>query len=329
MAGPWEWGKPPRPPKKINPLGSTSPWVWSIEPTHGCNLRCGHCNCRLDPLPKTYHHMDEETWTAAWGVISVLGPTRRVDLCVGGEPTLHPELPRFLRIARALSPLSQIQITTNGTKLTDETYSYRELLTAGANIVYTDMYAPRDEHVELARASGYPFHEYYDKPEGAWSPWTYHGPELKLIVLQEQPENWPLSRLRAGLLGTWYNHLDWEAAARFGLKPVTEPPTRRCNQPFLYVTIDSRGRYLLCCQDNTGESVQEEFGSVHDGVEGFRRFWYGKRMQEIRRRLREKDRAGASTYCARCCITFSRCDFRHWKDEEVGQYWDGEAWRRV
>ena len=326
MAGEYRWPVP-RPPRKVNPMGPTSPWVWSLEPTHGCNLRCGHCNCRLDPLPKTYHFMDEETWRAAWAIVASQSPTRRADLCVGGEPTLNPELPRFLALAREISPLTQIQITTNGTQIRNGTLTYRQLLDAGANIVYTDMYGPREEFVDLARESGYPFYEYYAAPDGAPSPWTYWGPDLKLIVLQEQPENWPASRFKAGLMGTWYNHLDWPAAERFGLFPVTEPLTRRCNQPFLYVTIDSRGEYLLCCQDNTGET-SGTFGNVREGVDGFRRFWYGRGMQTVRRRLRQKDRA-ATSYCSRCCVTFSRCDFKHWKDPQVETFWDGSTWRNL
>jgi len=325
----WGYGEPPKPPKIINPIGPTSPWVWAIEPTHGCNLRCGHCSCRLDPLPKQYHFMDEATWEATWKIIAALCPTRRVDLVLGGEPTLHPGLPEFLSVAREISPLSQIQITTNGTQILKGRWTYRQLIEAGANIVYTDMYGSREKYIALAHDAGYPFYEYYDAPEGAWSPWTYHGPRLKMVVLQEQPENWPESRFRAGLMGTWYNHLDWEAAARFGLKEVTKPPARRCNQPFLYVPVDSRGRYLLCCQDNTGESTKENFGTVHDGLDGFKRYWYGDTMQAVRRRLREKDRENASDYCRRCCVTFSRCDFKHWKDEEVNHVWDGEKWTRV
>lgn len=325
-----EWQHPiPKPPKQVNRMGPTSPWVWSLEPTHGCNLRCGHCNCALDPLPKTYHFMEGSTWEAAWKIITVLGATRRVDLAVGGEPTLNEDLPKFLATARRLSPLTQIQITTNGTMLDKGKVTHRQLLEAGANIVYVDMYTPKERHIRLAQESGYPFYEYYNAPKGAPTPWKYHGPDLKLIVLQEQPEHWPQSRFKAGLLGTWYNHLDWEKAKRFGLSPVLEPVARRCNQPFLYVTIDSRGRYLLCCQDNTGESAQENFGSVHEGLSGFKAFWYGEKMQRIRRRLREKSRATASDYCRRCCVTFSRCDFKHWSDEEVGNYWTGTAWEKL
>jgi hypothetical protein len=240
--------------KIVKPLGATSPWVWSLEPTHGCNLRCGHCNCRLDPLPKTYDFMGEETWRKAWAIIARTAPTCRVDLCVGGEPTLNESLPDFLKIAREISPRTQIQITTNGTMIASGHVTYKQLLDAGANIVYTDMYSPAELFHRLADESGYPSYEYYNPPPQAPSPWTYWGPQLKMIVLQEQPENWPETRFRAGLLGTWYNHLDWQAAARFGLKPVEKPIARRCNQPFLYVTVDSKGNYLLCCQDNTGET---------------------------------------------------------------------------
>lgn len=324
----WEYGKPPKAPKIDNPMGPTSPWVWTLEPTHGCNLSCGHCSCALDPKPKTYHFIDEDTWTHIWKIIAVVCPTRRVDMAFGGEPTLNRNLVQFLRIARKISPRSQIQITTNGTQIRSGKVTYRELLSAGANIIYTDMYGSREKFIRLATESGYPFYEYYAAPAGAWSPWTYHGPSMKLIVLQEQPENWPKSRARAGLLGTWFNNLDWEKAAKFGLSPVLEAPARRCNQPFLNVNVDSRGRYLICCQDNTGESARENFGSVHDGLAGFKAFWYGKKMMAIRRRLREKDRAGASDYCARCNVTFSRCDFRHWKDSEVDMYWDGEHWAK-
>jgi hypothetical protein len=314
----------PKPTKKIKPLGETSPYAWGVEPSHGCNLRCGHCSCRLNPVGE-FEFMTEETWRATFTIINAVTPTCRVDLCIGGEPTMHPRLPEFLTIAKSIAPKTQIQITTNGTQLLKGRWTYRQLLDAGANIVYTDMYGPRERFEALAKESGTQYYYYYDKPAGAPSPWTYHGPELKLIVLQEQPAHWPKSRLKAGLLGTWYNNLDWKAAARFGLKPVTEPIVRRCNQPFIHAMVHANGSYLLCCQDNMGETAGD-FGSVHEGLEGFKRFWYGERLQLIRRRLRQKNRAD-SPQCKRCCITFSRCDYKHWTDDQVAKFWDGAEWK--
>lgn len=271
--------------------------------------------------------MNEDTWRSIWKTIAKVSPTCRIDHALGGEPTLNKNLPRFLSIARELAPLTQIQVTTNGTMLRAGKVTYKDLLDSGANIVYTDMYGPKDWFRETAKGSGYPWYEYYNAPKCAPSPWTYHGPDLKLIVLQEQPENWPASRFRAGLLGTWYNNLDWEKAARFGLKPVTQAPARRCNQPFMYVPVDSHGNYLLCCQDNTGET-SKLFGNVRDGVDGFKEFWYGERLQQYRRNLREKKRS-ANPQCSRCNVTFSRCDFKHWTDAEVGKYWENGKWNKA
>jgi hypothetical protein len=316
-------------PKKVvgeKPLGSTGPWCWAVEAVHGCNLRCGHCSCRLLPQGE-YRFMTELVWRKTWEVMQAVSPTVRVDIVLGGEPTLHPKLTEFMSIARSLCPLAQIQITTNGTMLLKGKVEYRKLIDAGANIIYTDMYGPRERFKELAVASGVPWYEYYNKPDGAPSPWTYHGPDLRMIVLQEQPENWPDSRKKSGLLGTWYNNLDWEAAARFGLKPVTEPPARRCNQPFIYVPVHVSGEYLLCCQDNMGETAGM-FGTVLDGTEGFKRYWYGQRIQEVRRLLRRKNRADISQ-CKRCNITFSRCDYKHWTDDEVSKFWDGSRWNAL
>jgi len=305
--------------KRIKPLGRTSPNVWVLEPVFGCNLRCGHC-CAEFIDGRTL--MDRRTWVAAWSVIGRISPTVRVDICgIVGEPTLHPDLTEWLPMARKLAPLCQIQITTNGTQLLSGAVRYRDLLDAGANIVYTDQYGPKEEFRRLARESGYPFYEYYHAPAGAPSPWTYRGPHVKMIVLMEHPGTWPASRFRAGLLGNWYGNLNWERARRFHMAPLEHPLTRRCNQPFLYSNVASDGSYLLCCQDGLHKTAGM-FGNVREGVLGFKRFWYGLEMQTIRRRLREKDRAGTEYACAKCNITFSRCDFRHWTDDEVGHWID-------
>ena len=310
-------------PKKIKLFGNQTPWCWILEPVHGCNLKCGHCSARLLPDGE-YHFMSMKTWKNIFKIMAQVSPTCRVDLALSGEPTLHPNLPEMLAVAREINPLVQIQITTNGTMLAKGKYTHKQLLNAGANIVYVDMYAPEEKHIKLAEESGFNYYKYYESGQReTLSPWTYHGPELKMIVLQRCPDNWPASRYRAGLMGTWFNNMDWEAAKKYGLKPVTEPPTRRCNQPFLYVPVHSKGDYLICCQDNMVETAGL-FGSVNeDGLNGFKKYWFGKEMQTIRTRLREKNRKDTS-YCSRCCVTFSRGDFRHWTDEQVGKYYNGK-----
>lgn len=320
----FKWSKI-KPIKRIKPLGTTSPNVWVISPSFGCNLKCGHCCAELiDEKDKRFMTLD--TWRSTFKIINSVSPTVRVDICgIVGEPTLNPHLTEWLPIARKLAPLAQIQITTNGTMLRAGKVNYKDLLDAGANIIYTDQYGPHEEFEKLATESGYPFYQYYEAPEGAWSPWTFYGPRIKMIVLMDHPGTWPKSRFKAGLLGNWYGHLNWEKAKRFHMAPLEKSLIRRCNQPFLYANVAASGEYLLCCQD--GMQVTEGmFGNVSEGVSGFRKFWYGKTLQGIRRHLRNKNRAGVAYACAKCNITFSRCDFRHWQREQIGIFWDGQAW---
>lgn len=326
-----------KPPKRVRPLGFASPYVWSIEPAYGCNLRCGHCCADLVPKDD-YELMSESTWRSTFAILAAVSPTVRVDLCgYVGEPTLNPNLERLLPIARRVAPLAQIQITTNGTKLLTGDYSMAGLLDAGANILYVDQYGDKRRYEKLARESGYPFYRYYDAPPDAPTPWRYWGPDQKVIVLMDEPSTWPRSRLRAGLLGNWYGNMNWDrgvAQRDFGMAPLETPLVRRCNQPFLYVTVSASGDYLLCCQDGL-QTTRGRFGNVSTGVDGFRRFWFGIDLQTIRRRLRFKNRAATVYACARCNVTFARCDYRHWTDSQThlyfagGDFDDPAAWREL
>lgn len=317
----------PKPQKRIKPLGPTSPNVWVIEPSFGCNLKCGHC-CAGLIKDSDKGMMTKAVWDAAWSLIGKLTPTVRVDIAgIVGEPTLNESLTSWLPDARRLAPLAQIQITTNGTMLRKGSVTFNGLLESGANVVYVDQYGTHAEFEKLAEQSGFQWYQYYDKPDGAPSPWAYYSPLLKLIVLQDHPAKWPRSRIKAGLLGNWYGNLNWERAKPFGMKPLEKPLTRRCNQPFQYVTVAASGDYLLCCQDGM-HATAGKFGSVLEGQDGFKRFWYGHEMQTVRRRLREKDRAGTEYACRKCNITFSRCDYKLWRDHEVSVWWDGSRWER-
>jgi len=318
-------------PKKVKPLGKFSPYVWSIEPAFGCNLVCAHCCADLIDK-KSHNFMSEKTWRSTFNIINEVSPTVRVDLCgFVGEPTLNTELLSLLPQARELAPQTQIQITTNGTRILAGDYKMKDLLDAGANVLYVDQYGPHEKFEKLAQESGYPYYQYYDVPEDAPSPWKYHGPDLKIIVLMDEPSTWPKSRLKAGLLGNWYGNMNWErgeAQRDFKMSPLLKPLTRRCNQPFLYVTVAADGSYLLCCQDGLHDTAGK-FGNVNTGTKGFKNFWFGKEIQTIRRRLRFKNRADTPYACEKCNVTFSRCDFKHWTEEGISTYWQDNEWHQL
>lgn len=325
---------------KLKMFGNQNPFTFAAEWTYGCNLKCGHCAIPALGLHNKFKFMSMQTWIDFCNVVNAVGPQSRVEMAAMGEPTMHPEIYKFLETGRELMPDAQIHVTTNGINLLAGKVEYKRLLDSGANIIYTDMYGPPEKFETLAKDSGFPYWYYYpeqhigrkytaEEEKSHLSPWTYHGPHVKFIALQDHPANWPESRRRANLLGTWMNHIDEKAAAKFGMEKVTVAPMRRCNQPFIYCVVNWAGEYLMCCQD-AAELSAGSIGNVRDGVEGFRRSWFGRVMQDHRRWLREKDRM-ASPYCSKCSITFSRSDFRHWDDNQVASYIekDGSAKRYI
>lgn len=78
-----------------------------------CNLNCAGC-CIFSPLAEP-EFADYEEAARDFARLSTLfhGHARRISL-LGGEPLLHPDLIRFLGMARENFPDADIDITTNG-----------------------------------------------------------------------------------------------------------------------------------------------------------------------------------------------------------------------
>lgn len=321
--------------KVTKPLGRMSPWVWSVEFVRGCNLKCWHCTARVFPPDHEPRFMSMETWQAACRVMAQATPGTRLELAQGGEPTLHPELLEALRMAKFITPSTQLQVTTNGLTLLAGKVNLRELFDAGASSVYVDMYGPQPATMEkfVAMAAEVPGIEWYkyDKPkEQASNPNhrmanTYYGdPKMRLLILQDNPE-YRLRWRNEGRLSTFLNHTDWGVSLPYGLVPVREPYSRKCTLPMRYVSTSYEGDYLFCCIDFWCESAGL-LGNVKDGPEAFNAFWFGRLMQSIRRRLVVGDRAGIP-YCSRCNCAFSKCDWvRMWPENAYDRFWNGQGW---
>ncbi|MCB9574416.1 MAG: radical SAM protein [Kofleriaceae bacterium] len=97
-----------------------------------CNVRCVYCNVHGGTDARLYA-VDYVTRLLDDAAARILrGPDRRgrptIDL-IGGEPTMHPELPRLIRLARDRG-FDQVFICTNGVRLARPGY-LDELLDAG------------------------------------------------------------------------------------------------------------------------------------------------------------------------------------------------------
>lgn len=82
-----------------------------IHATHACNLSCDGCSHYSDQRQRGMVSLDTaEAWLTPWH--RRLQP--RFFSIVGGEPTIHPQLPEFVRLCGRLWPQSELQLVSNG-----------------------------------------------------------------------------------------------------------------------------------------------------------------------------------------------------------------------
>ena len=88
----------------------------NLDPVIGCNLNCYFCitqsymkDAKVEMLPLDYM-LRLVDFLAEWGV-------RGLCISGGGEPTLHPDLPRLIRYAK---DKMQVAVVTNATTFIDE-----------------------------------------------------------------------------------------------------------------------------------------------------------------------------------------------------------------
>lgn len=318
--------------KKVKPMGKLSPWVWSVEIVRGCNLKCWHCTAHLIEANESPRFMSMNTWESMCKIMAESTPFTRLELAQGGEPTLHPHLLECIKMAKRISPTTQLQVTTNGLTLLSGKITFKEIFDAGASMVYIDMYGPLSKYLELVKESGAEWYK-YDKPRKiASSPDhrmanTYYGDPMKLVILQDHPEE-RLKWRKVGRLSTFFNHVDWNRCLPYGLVPVREPLQRKCNLPMRYVSLSVDGDYIFCCIDFWCESAGL-LGNVSDGSKGFNEYWFGRLTQSIRRHIKVGNRS-LVPYCSRCNCAFSKCDWTGmWPDEAYESYFENGEWKKL
>ncbi|MCS7060231.1 MAG: radical SAM/SPASM domain-containing protein [Anaerolineae bacterium] len=95
-----------------------------IEATNECNTRCLHCPHETITRPKG--KMTWETFQIVADKVLAYGKTQGIDFAGMGEPTLNPNLPRFIEYFRGKIPT---YITTNASALTPK--NVERLIEAG------------------------------------------------------------------------------------------------------------------------------------------------------------------------------------------------------
>ena len=114
-----------------------------IQVVRHCNHFCGFCSNPTTPYVHTFETMkvlvDDLVDRGYFGV-----------MLTGGEPSLHPELPRIARYAtdRGL----HVRMITNGWRMADPEFA-REMAEAGLKIVHVSVYSVRPDIEERLRGT--------------------------------------------------------------------------------------------------------------------------------------------------------------------------------
>jgi MoaA/NifB/PqqE/SkfB family radical SAM enzyme len=114
-----------------------------IQVVRHCNHFCGFCSNPATPYVHTFETMkvlvDDLVQRGYFGVI-----------LTGGEPSLHPELPRICAYATAQG--LHVRMITNGWRLADAGFA-KEMAAAGLKIVHVSVYSVRPDVEERLRGT--------------------------------------------------------------------------------------------------------------------------------------------------------------------------------
>jgi radical SAM protein with 4Fe4S-binding SPASM domain len=101
-----------------------------IEINHHCNLACSYCpNSNTERINKGL--MSFEQFKSIMQQLADINYTGKISYHFYNEPTLHPELARFVRTSKEMLPETRSEIFTNGVFLTKEKFD--ELRAAGVD----------------------------------------------------------------------------------------------------------------------------------------------------------------------------------------------------
>ena len=100
---------------------NNEPSLAVIDITNRCNFKCPVCFAEAKGEGEHYILDTEVVTRMLKSLLNRPVPCRSVQFS-GGEPTLHPEFPKILRIARDLG-FTHIQVATNGSKFVDPDYA--------------------------------------------------------------------------------------------------------------------------------------------------------------------------------------------------------------
>ena len=297
-----------------------------IEPTNQCNFKCRFCPESFDDYTEKVGgraHMSFELFERVVAQIKELGRLKVLRFYMLGEPLLHPDLVRMIKLAVDAGITDRTELTTNATALTAD--KSRALLESGLDYLRVSIYAANQERNERVTQSKIPIKRIYENVKtfrrlrdeaGKTAPVLYvkmidscSGEENEAFLkmyqpiadecVLEKPMNWNGFENR-DLLGTAYaGEAEKEALGARELYPFHK---RVCPFPFYTAVINANGDVTACCVDWNKKTC---VGNVNEAT--FGEIWRGERAREFRR-MHLDGRRHENESCRNCTYLYTSPD---------------------
>lgn len=245
-----------------------------FELTEGCNRQCSFCaTCGFE---HKVHFISPKTLRKQAQLVQESGYAPRVALVGHGEPTLHPEFFKCVKLMRKIMPDLHFQMMTNGYLIHKDLHNICKIFDAGVNDIILDEYSDnkfdKDKIQEILNE--------YSATSGKkinfcrmGEKCSLYGPKDKnkyrlLIVPAIDESQVAVSRKLTNQCGG-------------GMPPETSCINKRCTRLFRELVYRWDGNIALCCQDFRGEYFV--CNMMDDKVKTFDDIWLHPRMEAARR----------------------------------------------
>jgi radical SAM protein with 4Fe4S-binding SPASM domain len=253
------------------------PFNVTLELSRGCNLRCSFCAVAAiqEKQGQGYKFMSEETLTSTVRQVAELGWNCRVGFAMRGEPTMHPEYIKMIRITREHLPRAHITMLTNAGGLVRKpgpVANVTGLFEAGLSVLGLDDYegikfVPKTlealaEHGPLRSGQkhdlGFQFFKY---PEDLAGNPHVRRPRGSRTLIQIRDIAAQDADKKIGTHGKLFNY------AGLGAAPNDSMAGKRCHHPFRQFVVHWDGNVPLCCNSwdspyNCGNVNEQSMGDI-------------------------------------------------------------------
>ena len=263
------------------------PFCLEIEPTEGCNLRCGFCGISAIPGGgKIWNHLSVELAGRLADQALRFCPNARVEFCGHGEPLLNPDCIEIHSIFRDRLSATQLQVTTNGVVFLGKWDQWLESL-LDINVLVIDLYDPYGPRLREEIEANPGKWRITDFFRDGYNPWHNHGPKGNVIVFMDD-----LSRMDGKKV---QRKIDNRAGNSTIIPSANKPLRKNCAFPFRRFSVRWDGRVHICCMD---WGLEYCVGDV--SKQSFEEVWFGPKYLAVRKMLSWKRRCFAP-----CCF----CDY--------------------